>query len=90
MKNALDTIGAFLGETARPIGFLATAWAGAIATIIVATKLTGDAASAAIFIGAVNAGTAALYTAKAWENSQSGKHTATVEVAKAASTTETK
>lgn len=70
-------------DLARPFAIYITAAAGALATVIVATKLEGDAAAAAIFIGAVNAGVAALYGAKAWEKSQEGKHAASVEVAKA-------
>lgn len=73
-----------VGDLARPVGILITSIGAAIATVVVALKIGPDAAAAAIFIGAVYTGLAALWAAKSWENSQSGKHAATVEVAKAA------
>lgn len=72
-----------VADLARPLAIIITAAAGAAATVIVACKLQGDAAAVAIFIGAVNAGTAALYGAKAWEITKAGKHNAEVEIAKA-------
>lgn len=76
-----------VGDLARPVGLLITSIGAALATVIVALKIGPDAAAAAIFIGAVYTGLAALWAAKSWENSQSGKHAATVEVAKAAGPT---
>lgn len=72
----------FIAETARPLAIISTSWGATGAMLIVATKLDGDAAAAAIFIGACVGGVATLYGAKAWEQSQAGKHAATVEVAK--------
>lgn len=83
----LERVATFLGDVARPIGIITTSVGASIGTVIIAVKINPDAAAAAIFIGAVFAGVGALFGAKAWENSQAGKHSATVEVAKATTTT---
>lgn len=73
-----------VGDLSRPVGLLIMSVGATAATVIGARKIGPDAAAAAIFIGAVYTGLAALWVAKSWENSQSGKHAASVEVAKAA------
>lgn len=72
----------FIAETARPLAILGTTAGVNTASVIVAIKVSGDAAAAAIFVGALFTGLSALYAAKAWEQSQAGKHAATIEVAK--------
>lgn len=84
-----ESIKVFIRDVSRPIGLLITAIGVNASTVIVAMKLGPDAAAAAIFIGAAHSGLAALWAAKSWENSQSGKHAATVEIAKAAPSTTT-
>ena len=83
----LGLIKDFIGDVARPFAIISTSLGASVATVIVALKIGPDASAAAIFIGAVFTGVVGLFTAKAWENSQAGKHSATVEVAKAASPT---
>ncbi|MBO9710557.1 MAG: hypothetical protein J7521_20340 [Caulobacter sp.] len=72
----------FLAETARPLAIIGSTIGANTATVIVAFSVSGDAAAAAIFVGAVYTGLSALYAAKAWEQSQAGKHAASIEVAK--------
>lgn len=83
MTDLLSKIERFVGELARPFAIIATAVGVNVATVIIALKIGPEAGAAAIFIGAVHTGFAAIFSAKSWENSQAGKHTATVEIAKA-------
>jgi hypothetical protein len=78
----MDQVKAFIGDLARPFAIISTSFAASVATVVVSTKIGPDASAAAIFIGAVFAGVGALYGAKAWEAVQSGKHIASVEIAK--------
>lgn len=77
-----EMIKAFIGDLARPFAIIATSYAAARATIILAHKV-GTLTEAAIYIAAVFAGVGALYGAKAWENARAGKHDADVRIAAA-------
>lgn len=86
----LDRTQGFIGNIARPLAIIMTAASASTATIIIALKNTDGFSAAAIFIGAVFTGLAALYGAKSWEVAQTDKHAASVAVAQAnASTTGT-
>lgn len=83
MPAGNDPATSWLGKNARPLSILLPSAGAAIATVLIAAKVS-TFGEGAIFIAAVFTGVAALYTAKSWENSQAGKHAASVEVAKAA------
>lgn len=83
ISPAAAPVSTWLGNNARPLSILLPAAGAAIATVVIAMKVTGFG-EAALFIGAVYGGVAALYTAKSWENAQTAKSAANVEVAKAA------
>lgn len=72
-----------IADLARPFAIYVSSAGASIATVVIAFKVTGFA-EAALFIGAVFTGVGALYGARAWENSQVSKHSAEVEIAKAA------
>ena len=74
---------ATIGNLARPFAIYAVAFASAKAIVILA-RLVGTLAEAAIYIGAVLGGLAAIYGVKSWENAKATKHTAEIEKAKAA------
>lgn len=85
--SRLGTIKAFIGDLARPFAIYVTSLAAAIATVRIATAVSGDKldfSAAAIFIAAVFAGVGALYGVKSWEVAK-GK-AADAEVAKAQTT----
>lgn len=84
--SGLDRFKGLFGDLARPFAIIATSGSAAAATVIIALRVDGFD-SAAIFIGAVYTGVAALYAGKAWENVSAGKQAATVEVAKAQNAT---
>lgn len=73
-----------ISDLARPFAIYVSSLAAAIATVTIAFRVT-TFGEGALFIGAVFTGVGALYTAKAWERSQEGKHAASVEIAKATS-----
>jgi hypothetical protein len=83
--SGADAVKTFIGDLARPFAIIVTSGAAAAATIILANKVSSDAA--AIFIGAVLSGVAVLYGAKSWEAAQTAKQSANVEVAKAQNST---
>lgn len=85
----MERIKALIGDLARPFAIIGTTIGFNVALIRIAEKLGPDASAAAIFIGAAGGILATLYGAKSWEQAQVGKHAATVEVAKATSTTST-
>ena len=76
-----DVIKSFVGDLARPFAIYVTSASAAIATVMVAFR-TQDGTDAAILMGAVFAGVGALYGAKAWEITKTGKQAAEVEIAK--------
>jgi hypothetical protein len=76
----------FIADVARPFAIISTSAAAATATIIISLKVDSVEA-AAIFIGAVFTGVAALYGAKALENSATAKHAASIEIAKSSGPT---
>ena len=79
----MDRIKTFIADIARPYSIISLSTASAAAVVIIAHKVDGFE-GAALFIGAAMGGVAALYGAKAAENSQTAKHAANVEIAKAA------
>jgi len=87
--SRLDQIKGFVGDLARPFAIIATSGAASWSTVIIAQKVDGFD-SAAIFIGAVFTGVAALYGAKAWEVARTGKQAADIEIAKTSAPPETK
>lgn len=84
--SRLDAVKSFVGDLARPFAIIVTSASAATATVVVSFKVDGFD-GAAIFIGAVFAGVGALYGAKAWENTRTGRQAADVEIAKAAGET---
>lgn len=78
----IDQFKTFVSDTARPFAIIASSSGAAIATVIIAMRVTSFG-EGALFIGAVFTGVGALYAAKSWEVSQEGKHSASVEIAKA-------
>jgi hypothetical protein len=79
----MERIKVFIADIARPYSIISLSTASSAAVVIVAHKVDGFE-GAALFIGAAMGGVAALYGAKAAENSQTAKHAANVEIAKAA------
>jgi len=79
--SRLDTIKAFVGDLARPMAIIFTSAAASISTVLVAAR-TENGTDAAILMGAIYTGVAALYTAKSWEVAKTGKQAAEVEIAK--------
>lgn len=82
----MERVKALVGDLARPFAIIGTTIGFNTALVTVAQKLGPDASAAAIFIGAAGGILATLYGAKAWEAVQGGKHTASVEIAKVATT----
>lgn len=79
--SRLDVIKALVGDLARPFAIIATSYAAAHSTIVIAHKVDSFE-GAATFIGAVFLGVGALYGAKAWEIARTGKQAAEVEIAR--------
>lgn len=67
----MDRIKHLIGDLARPFAIWWTSGAAGVAIVRLARPDT-DLAGAAVYIGAVLAGVAALYGAKAWENTKTG------------------
>ncbi len=67
----MDQIKHLIGDLARPFAIWWTSGAAGVAIVRLARADT-DLAGAAVYIGAVLAGVAALYGAKAWENTKTG------------------
>jgi hypothetical protein len=65
----LDRLAWFIGQIARPSTLYAAGISSAIATVTIPFR-TSSLSEGAVYIGAAWAGTAALYGAKAWENSR--------------------
>lgn len=78
----LDRIKAFIGDLARPFAIIVTSLSAAIATVLIALRVTSFG-EGAIFIAAVFAGVGGLYGVKSWEVAKTGKQSAEVEIAKA-------
>lgn len=78
----IDQFKSLVGDLSRPLSIMLASASAAISTIVIAFKVT-TFGEGALFIGAVWSGVGLLYTAKAWENSKTGKHAADVEIAKA-------
>ena len=78
-----DEFKGLVADLARPFAIIVTSASAAVATVQVALRVT-TFGEAALFIGAVYAGVAALYTAKAWENAKAGRQAADVAIAKSA------
>lgn len=85
--SRLDKWKGFLGDLARPFAIIATSFAAAWASIVVAYRVH-NGNDGAILIGAIFAGVGALYIGKAWEVAKTGRQAADVEIAK--NTSETK
>ncbi|SFS42065.1 hypothetical protein [Brevundimonas viscosa] len=68
----LDRLATFIGEIARPSTLHLAGWSSAVATVTIPFR-TASLSEGAVYIGAAWAGTAALYTAKAWEQSRTRK-----------------
>ena len=79
----IDAIKGFVADIARPYAIISLSSASAAAIVIIAHKVNGFD-GAALFIGAAMTGVAGLYASKSVENSQTAKHAANVEIAKAA------
>lgn len=80
--DRLDRIKAFIGDLARPFAIIVTSSAAAIATVIIARKVS-DGNDGAIFIAAVFVGVGSLYLGKAWETARASRAAADVEIARA-------
>ncbi|WP_310540818.1 hypothetical protein [Phenylobacterium sp.] len=78
----IDQFKGIVADLARPFAIISSSAAAAVATIVIAWKVT-TFGEGALFIGAVYAGLGGLYGFRAWENSKTGKHAADVEIAKA-------
>jgi hypothetical protein len=72
LSITLDRLAWFIGEVARPSTLHLAGWSSAIATVAIPFR-AASLAEGAVYIGAAWGGTAALYTAKAWENSRTRK-----------------
>ena len=85
--TTLGEIKVFIADIARPFSIIVTSTAAGWATVAIARDISKHADSsfseAAIYMGAVFTGLAALYGAKAWEKSQESKHAASAAVAQA-------
>lgn len=88
--SAWERVQEFIKVTARPLAIISTSFGASATCVIIGLHLRGTASEAAIYIAAILGGVATLYGAKSWENSQAGKHAATVEVAKATGTVQEK
>lgn len=82
----IDVIKSFVADIARPYAIISLSSASAAAVVIIACKVDGFE-GAALFIGAAMTGVAGLYASKSVENSQTAKHAANVEIARAAGPT---
>lgn len=67
----IERIKHLIGDLARPFAIWWTSGAAGIAIVRLARPDT-DLSGAAVYIGAVLAGVAALYVGKAWENTKTG------------------
>ncbi len=76
-----ETVKSFIADLARPFAIYVSSAGAGIATVVIAFKVTSFA-EAALFMGAVFTGLGALFAARSWENSQTEKHAASVEIAK--------
>ncbi|QFU31493.1 hypothetical protein [Brevundimonas sp. Bb-A] len=85
MTDILTRITAMVGDLARPLAIIASSFAAAWATVVIAYRVE-NGNDGAIFIGAVFAGVGALYIGKAWEIAKTGKQSAEVEIAKTQAT----
>lgn len=81
----IERIKALIGDLARPYGLYALATAIAVAVVIIAIKVE-NGNDGAIFIGAVGLIFGGAYGFRAWENAQTSKHAASVEIAKTTAT----
>lgn len=68
----LDRLALFIGEVARPFTLYAAGVSSAVATVAIPFR-TDSLIEGAAYIGAAWGGTAALYGAKAWEQSRTRK-----------------
>lgn len=68
----LDRLAWFIGEVARPFTLYAAGVSSAVATVVIPFR-TSSLIEGAAYIGAAWGGTAALYGAKAWEQSRTRK-----------------
>lgn len=68
----LDRIAWFVGEIARPFTLYAAGVSSAVATVVIPFR-TDSLVEGAAYIAAAWGGTAALYGAKAWEQSRTRK-----------------
>lgn len=84
----MERIKALAGDLARPYVQYAIGTATAAAIVIVALRVR-DGNDGAILIGAAGLIVSAIFAAKSIENSQTSKHTASVEIAKATTTEKT-
>lgn len=83
--SKLEQAKGFIGDLARPFSIISTSGAAAWATVAIVDKVKDPSfEGAAIYIGAVFAGLAALYGFKAWESVKAGGQVADVKVARAA------
>lgn len=85
MTDIVTRITTMVGDLARPLAIIASSFAAAWATVVIAYRVD-NGNDGAIFIGAVFAGVGALYIGKAWEIAKTGKQSAEVEIAKTQAT----
>lgn len=81
--SRLDRIKALVGDLARPFAIIVTSAGGAWASVVAAYRVD-NGNDGALLLGAIFAGVSALYIGKAWEVAKAGKHSAEVEIARAA------
>lgn len=80
-----ERLKSFIGDLARPFAIIVTSLSASWAGITIAYRVQNiGLEGAALFMGAIYTGVAALYGAKAWENARAGKQDADVKIAQAA------
>lgn len=81
----VEQLKGLVADLARPVAIVSSALSASAAGIIIAFRVQNfTLEGAAIFVGALHAGLAALYGAKAWEIERSNRHAADVEKARVA------
>jgi hypothetical protein len=78
--HASERVKAFIGDLARPFAIIATSYAAAHATVVIACKVE-NGNDGAIFAGAYFLGVASLYGAKAVETINAARARRDVDVA---------
>lgn len=77
----LDRLAWFIGQIARPVGIMAACISAAVASIIMAARVT-DGNDGYLLAGAIWLGAGAIFGAKALEERGKAKSAADVEIAK--------